>query len=171
MRVTVERPDEKEVHLLVKKYGKPLVREFKLDLRERDEIQDYPECKGGARIAVKMEDGVVLVRAKEGGGFGLPGGRIWAIESVEDGAIREAAEETGLEIELKSMPELHKCQYLFKNWNLERWIFVFLGVAVSGSPEPKDGVEISEAVVFREPPSDYEQDHWLRGIWNECLRL
>ncbi|MCK5292043.1 MAG: NUDIX hydrolase [Thermoplasmata archaeon] len=169
MRISVERPSEEEVHCLTSKYGNPMVREFHIDLRERDEIQDYPECKGGTRIAIKSDDGIVLVRAREGGVFGLPGGRIWADESVEDGAIREAEEETGLIIELRGLPEIHKCQYLFKNWNLERWIFVFVADASSGTLEPADKAEIEKAAVFQEPPSDYGKEHWLRDVWNECL--
>ena len=67
------------------------------------------------------------------------------------------------------MLEIHKCQYLFKNWNLERWIFVFVADALSGILEPTDKTEIGKAAVFREPPSDYGQNHWLRDIWKECL--
>jgi ADP-ribose pyrophosphatase YjhB (NUDIX family) len=171
MRITVERPDEQEIHLLSDKYGKPLVREFHIDLRERDEIQDYPDCKGGSRIAIKSDDGIVLVRAREGGIFGLPGGRIWADESVADGTIREAEEETGLIVELRGLPELHKCQYLFKNWSLERWVFVFTAYAVGGILAPKDNEEIDEAAVFRELPSDYGRKSWMRTIWDECLNL
>jgi 8-oxo-dGTP pyrophosphatase MutT (NUDIX family) len=167
----VERPDEEEIHHLTGKYGKPLVREFRCDMRERDEIQDYPECKGGTRIGIKSDDGIVLVRARTGGVFVLPGGRIWADESVEDGAIREAEEETGLAIELRGLPELHKCQYLFKNWSLERWVFVFIADAVGGSMVPKDKEEIAEVAAFRELPSDYGQEHWMQRICDACLDL
>jgi 8-oxo-dGTP pyrophosphatase MutT (NUDIX family) len=138
-------------------------------LRERDEIQDYPDCKGGTRIGIKSNNGVVLIRARKGGIFGLPGGRIWADESVEDGAIREAEEETGLVIELRGLPELHKCQHLFKNWSLERWIFVFIADAVGGYLVPKDEEEIDKTAVFRELPSEYGQKHWMQRIWDECL--
>ena len=169
MKITVERPGEEEIHHLFKKYGRPVIREFQLDLRERDEKQDYPECKGGTRIAVKKGNGIVMVRSPGGERFGLPGGRIQVGESVDDGAIREAKEETGLTVELRGLPEIHKCQYLFKKWNLERWIFVFVADALSGTLEPTDKAEIGKAAVFQEPPSDYGQDHWLRDVWNECL--
>jgi ADP-ribose pyrophosphatase YjhB (NUDIX family) len=169
MRITVERPDEEEIHHLTSKYGEPLVREFYTDMRERDEIQDYPECKGGSRIGIRSDNGIVLVRSREGGVFGLPGGRIWANESVEDGAIREAEEETGLIVELRGLPELHKCQYLFKNWSLERWVLVFIADSVGGSLVPKDKEEIDETAVFQELPSDYGPKHWMQRIWKECL--
>ncbi len=166
----MERPAEEEVHLLFKKYGKPVTREFRFDLSERDEKQDYPECKGGAKIAVKNGKGMVMVRHPGEKRYGLPGGRIWADESVEEGAIREAKEETGLEVELRELPEMHKCQYLFRDWSLERWIFVFIAETTGGGLCPVDVDEIGEAIVFERLPSYYGEDHWLRGIWNEHFK-
>jgi len=171
MKITVERPEQEEIHLLFKKYGRPVVREFQVDLRERDEKEDYPRCKGGTRIAVKERDGIVMVSSHEDERFWLPGGRIVVEESVEEGAIREAKEETGLEVDLKGLPEVHKCQYLFKNWNLERWIFVFVAEAVGGTLTPVDADEVAEVAIFQEPPPYYEEEHWLRSVWNECLGL
>lgn len=170
MRMIVERPEEKEIHLLFKKYGRPIVREFRVDLRERDEKQDYPPCKGGSRIAIKKGNGIVMVSSPEGERFGLPGGRIAVGETVEEGAVRETREETGLEVELKGLAEMHKCQYLFKDWNLERWIFVFIAEATGGTLTPEDMDEVGEAAVFQELPPYYEEEHWLRNVWNKYFR-
>ncbi len=169
--MTVERPEEEEIHLLFRKFSKPVVREFRIDLRERDEEQDYPPCKAGTRIVIKEGEGIVMVRGPEGEEFGIPGGRIGVDESVEEGAIREAKEETGLDVDLKRLSEMHKCQYIFKNWNLERWTFVFVAEAVGGTLTPADPNEIAEVAIFGRPPPYYGESHWLRSVWNECLSL
>ncbi len=170
VRITVERPGEREIHRLFKKYGRPVTREIRFDLRERKERKDYPECKGGTRIAIRMGNGIVMVKASSGERYGLPGGRIAINESIEEGAIREAVEETGLEVRLKELPEMHKCQYLFKGWNLERWVFIFVAETAGGNLSPRDQKEVSEVAVWEDLPVYYGEDHWLRTIWNEHFR-
>ena len=57
----------------------------------------------GAGVLVEMESGVVLVRRGQPpsvGWWALPSGYIEADESVEQAAVRECKEETGLDIEL-----------------------------------------------------------------------
>lgn len=169
MRITVERPEEEEIHRLFEKYGEPEVRKLSFDLRERDEKEDYPKCIGGCTIIARAEKGIVLVRHRGSSVFHLPGGRILEGETIEEGAIREAMEETGLTVELTDMPELHKCQYLFKNWNLERWVFVFVADAVCGDPNPRDKEEISEVSFFRRPPPHFSDAKWLQRIWKDLM--
>ena len=169
MRITVERPKEEEIHHLFGKYGEPVVRELSFDLRERDEKEDYPKCIGGCTIIARAEKGIVLVRHRGSPIFHLPGGRILEGETIEEGALREAWEETGLTVELTDMPELHKCQYLFKNWNLERWVFVFVADVVSGDPNPRDREEISEVAVFKRLPPHFSDAEWLQRIWKNLL--
>ncbi len=57
----------------------------------------------GAGVLVEMDDGIVLIRRGEPpfqGWWALPAGYIEADESVEQAAVRECREETGLEVEL-----------------------------------------------------------------------
>lgn len=170
MRISLERPEEKEIHHLIEKYGQPTVRDFLFDHHERDEKEDYPKCKGGCRILIRRDGRTVLVSHGPAGGFYLPGGRIWERETVEEGAIREAREETGLDVELKKMPELHKCQYLFKDWNLERWVFIFIATCVGGSLEPQDKGEIHQVATFESPPPHFDGVEWFQNIWKTAKK-
>jgi 8-oxo-dGTP diphosphatase len=57
----------------------------------------------GAGVLVEMDDGLVLIQRGEEpfrGWWALPAGYIEADESVEQAAVRECREETGLEVEL-----------------------------------------------------------------------
>ena len=57
----------------------------------------------GVGVLVEMEDGIVLIRRRHepfAGWWALPAGFIEEDESVEQAAVRECREETGLEIEL-----------------------------------------------------------------------
>jgi len=53
-------------------------------------------------IIIQIDDGIVLIERKNPPhGWALPGGFVDYGESVESAAVREAAEETGLEVTLK----------------------------------------------------------------------
>lgn len=55
-------------------------------------------------LIIEVDDGIVLIeRRNPPPGWALPGGFLDAGECAEDGALREAREETGLEVELTAL--------------------------------------------------------------------
>ena len=77
-------------------------------------------------VVVRREDSVLLVQERKAvnhGLWNLPGGHLEPGETVQDGARREAREETGLEVTLLSLvgiyttlrpPDYHAIRYVFR---------------------------------------------------------
>ncbi|WP_197427987.1 NUDIX hydrolase N-terminal domain-containing protein [Halogeometricum sp. CBA1124] len=60
----------------------------------------YVSAKVGASVAVFDDaDRILLMRRADGGGWALPGGYVDPNESSSEAAVREAREETGLDVE------------------------------------------------------------------------
>ncbi|MFQ5629856.1 MAG: NUDIX hydrolase [bacterium] len=61
-----------------------------------------------ASVAVVVQDGekYLMIKRRDGRGYGLPGGYIKLHESAEEAAIREVKEETGYDIELRGVREI-----------------------------------------------------------------
>ncbi|WP_276530786.1 NUDIX hydrolase [Floricoccus penangensis] len=68
----------------------------------------------GSNIILENEDGHVLLQKRTNGSWGLPGGLMEIGESLEETAIREVYEETGLEVtDLKLVNTFSGPQYQF----------------------------------------------------------
>ena len=163
--VRVEAPELGELNGLFARYGQPkLVREFH-DVRELDGGPDAgPPTKGAALVAAFDARGrVACVRKRGDPRWILPSGRVMLDEPVERGAAREAREETGLEVDLVSLPVLLVVRYRLPDGELERWCPVFAARTVGGDLAPKDRAEIEEAAWLSEAPS------WWAGTWREAI--
>jgi len=111
-----------------------------------------------ADIIIELEDrGIVLIKRKNPPvGWALPGGFLDYGESLEDCAIREAKEETSLDIELKG--QFHTYSTLDRD---PRWHTVTMVFVATSSGVPKASTDASEIEVFKRNkiPKDLVFDH------------
>lgn len=153
----IEKPDEESISKLFEKYEEPVIREIQWDLTQLDQSFEKPECIGeGVPVIFDDKDRIAMIRhtgPKNIDYWMLPMGRIEFGETVEQGTIREAKEETGLDIKLVTMPAIHKIIINFKNFQLIRWHFIFKAKIIGGSPEPINKNEIAEVSFFKPIPN------------------
>jgi ADP-ribose pyrophosphatase YjhB (NUDIX family) len=111
-----------------------------------------------ADIIIELENrGIVLIKRKNPPvGWALPGGFLDYGESLEDCAIREAKEETSLDIELKE--QFHTYSTLDRD---PRWHTVTTVFAATASGIAKAASDASEVGVFKRNkiPKDLVFDH------------
>lgn len=101
----------------------------------------------GATIIPVLPDGrIVLVRRRDTGKWGLPGGMVDWGEDIPTTAYRELIEETGLEL-LK----IHRLVGVYSAPDRDpriHSISIVMEAAVGGTPKVRDTLEISEAQAF-----------------------
>jgi ADP-ribose pyrophosphatase YjhB (NUDIX family)/ribosomal protein S18 acetylase RimI-like enzyme len=108
----------------------------------------------GAGVLVEMDEGVVLIRRghpPNEGRWALPAGFIEADESIEEAAIRECKEETGLDVELLELFGVDS----FPEGPVQSGIIVFYRAKPLGG-ELRPGDDAAETAVF--PPEALPAD-------------
>jgi ADP-ribose pyrophosphatase YjhB (NUDIX family) len=108
-------------------------------------------------IIIECEGGVVLIKRKNPPhGWALPGGFVDYGESLETAAVREAKEETGLDVEL--IRQFHTYSDPDRDPRHHTISTVFIAQA-QGKPRPGD--DAGEALVFQRPhlPEPIAFDH------------
>ncbi len=108
-------------------------------------------------IVVETWEGIVLVRRKNPPeGWALPGGFIERGERVEDAAIREAFEETGLHVKLRHL--LYVYSEPSRDPRFHTMSVVFIGHA-TGKPRGGDDAAEARSFPLDQLPSPLAFDH------------
>ncbi|MEE9523129.1 MAG: NUDIX hydrolase [Thermodesulfovibrionales bacterium] len=108
-------------------------------------------------LIIEIEDGIVLIRRKNRPfGWALPGGFVDYGESLEDAAVREAKEETGLDVRL--VRQLHSYSEPDRDERFHTITTVFIATT-EGVPQAAD--DAADVGIFRrdELPDDIAFDH------------
>ncbi len=108
-------------------------------------------------IIIQYNDGIVLIKRKyPPEGWALPGGFVEYGETLEDSAVREAREETGLDVTL--IRQFHSYSDPGRDARLHTVSTVFIAAA---SGEAKAGDDVAEVAVFNRDnlPGEIAFDH------------
>ena len=114
--------------------------------------EGYLTPKLDLRAAVRRSDGaLLLVRERVDGGWTMPGGWADVDESVAEGAVREVAEEAGVEVRATGLLGLYERErrgHPTIAWHCLKAVVACEPVDVSGGEPVADGVEVMEAGWF-----------------------
>jgi len=97
-----------------------------------------------ANAVVVNDDGaILLIRRSDNDNWALPGGGMGLGESLPDTAVRETAEETGIDVEVTGLVGIytdprHVILYTSNNEARQEFSVVFTARPVAGTPTPSD---------------------------------
>lgn len=118
-------------------------------------------------IIIEIDGSIVWIRRKnEPLGWALPGGFVDLGESVEQAAIREAREETGLDVTLKELLYVYSSPH--RDPRQHNLSVVFIAHA-QGLPKAGDDAAQAQLFALHAPPKDLVFDH--EEIFNHYLRF
>ena len=121
------------------------------------EIHQYKNPIPTADVIIELDDGIVLIRRKNPPhGWALPGGFVDYGESVEGAAIREAKEETSLNVKIAHLLGVYSEPNRDPRFHTISVVFV-----ASGSGKPRAADDAEEIGVFSKDalPDDMAFDH------------
>lgn len=148
--------NETEVATLVEKYGDPVVHKFSADFLDFEcALVKRTESKGRLHditCFIRRDDGNFVVIQKpqyaRSGIYRAPSGGATLGEPLEDAAIREMYEETGLKIRLTHFVLDLRLDVVCKDRTIPWRSLVFLAEPVEGEMKPVDTREIFDVTVL-----------------------
>jgi ADP-ribose pyrophosphatase YjhB (NUDIX family) len=144
-------PMQTEFSRIEKKYGKPkfLRMSFSLSLREFTNLKESMEDGRNSDVTLFIFKGdKLIVNSKPWyppGLYRAPSGGVRPGESLEEVALREAYEETGVRIKLQRYVLRIKVTFSHKKKDIVWTSHIFTARYLSGKIEPIDTTEIKEA--------------------------
>ncbi len=147
---------DNELTMLKEKYGEPVMHEFTADFLDFEcELVKRTEAKGRLHditCFIRQDDGEFVVIQKpqyaRTGIYRAPSGGANPEEPIEDAAIREMYEETGLTIRLTRFVLDMRLEVVCKDRSIPWRSLVFLAEPLSGEIYPVDTREIFDATVM-----------------------
>jgi 8-oxo-dGTP pyrophosphatase MutT (NUDIX family) len=147
---------DEELALLIQKYGEPVVHKFVANfLGFECELVEQTEAKGRLHditCFIRRDDGFFVVIQKHQyartGIYRAPSGGATPGESLEDAAIREMYEETGLTIELTYFVLDMQLSVVCKDRTIPWRSLVFMAKPVDGEMKPVDTREIFDVTTM-----------------------
>ena len=134
--------------------------------RPGDNVTDYVNPVPTVDIIIETGQGIVLIKRRNPPyGWAIPGGFVDYGESLEDAALREAQEETSLNVRL--VEQMHTYSDPCRDPRLHTITTVYIAVA-EGAPAAGD--DAADAGIFdpENPPQDMAFDH--AGILSDYVR-
>lgn len=135
---------------IYQRYGRPREAEFTFEMRPEEFAMVINSRKDGRAhdITLFIFQGADLVVIHKNthppGIYRAPSGGVHPGESLEEGAKREAHEETGLEVELERYLLRARVVFTCRGQKIEWWSHVFSARATGGELEPLDKKEIGQ---------------------------
>ena len=161
-----ERPSAEQLSELWGRFGSPRFIDCTWDLSHLDETFSPLSCSG--EVVLVLRDDILKVAYVARRGYPkdwfFSMDRMRKNESVEEAAIGEAYEETGLKIDVLAIPLMYVVDIIFNDWTLKRWHFIVSGKPRGYALQPIDKEEIEEASFFQERP--HNSDPFLKR-WSE----
>ena len=148
--------NDNEIASLIEKYGEPIVHEFIADFLEFEcNLVKRTESKGRLHditCFIRRDDGDFVVIQKpqyaRTGIYRAPSGGATTGELLEDAAIREMYEETGLTIRLTRFVLDMRLDVVCKDRTIPWRSLVFLAEPIAGEMKPIDTREIFDVTVM-----------------------
>src|SRR3954453_20671071 len=129
-----------------------------------------------ANVVVTNDDGdILLIRRSDNGNWALPGGAMDIGESLPDAAVRETAEETGIDVEITGLVGIftdprHVILYTSDGEVRQEFSVVFTARVIGGEPTPSDEsrevrwvTRDALADLTMDPSMRFRIQHWLDG--------